>query len=135
MPKVKPLSENKYEINKHRFYELYHFCMQYNDWKTELKNINSTVKSPRLSGGGTSHGGEDQTLKLANRRMLLQEKCEAIEQSAIEADADLYPYILIGVTNEYATYKYLKTVEHIPCGKDMYYDRRRKFYYLLSKKI
>lgn len=31
------------------------------------------------------------------------------------------------------SYTYLKTVLGISCGKDMYYDRYRKFFYLLSE--
>lgn len=135
MPNVRPLNKDKYEISKHRFLELYHFCMQYNDWKEELKSITSTVKSAQISGMPSSHNYQDQTSRLVERRARLREKCELIEQTAIEADPDIYPYILEGVTCDYASYNYLKLTKHIPCGKDMYYSRRRKFYYLLSMKI
>lgn len=135
MPNVRPLNSEKYEISKHRFLELYHFCMQYPEWKEELKYITDTVKSIQITDMPTSHNYKDQTAELAERRARLSKKCEIIEQTAIEADAELYPWILEGVTQEYVTYRYLKTSKHIPCGKDMYYNRRRKFYYLLSKKI
>ena len=46
-----------------------------------------------------------------------------------------HQYLLKAVTEENVTFKYLKTVMNIPCEKDMFYDRRRKFYFLLSKKI
>ena len=107
MPDVRPINEKKYEISKHRFIE--------------------GSRSSGESGSATEH--------LVIRRMKLRERCELIEQTAIEADPDLYPYILEGVTAEYASYKYLRQVKEIPCGKNMYYDRRRKFYWLLSKKI
>lgn len=64
-----------------------------------------------------------------------KEKCKVIEQTAIEADPELYTWILEGVIHDYATYRYLRDAKQIPCGKDMYYDRRRKFYWLLSRKI
>ena len=51
------------------------------------------------------------------------------------AMAIIYPWILEGVTTDYATYRYLRDSKKIPCGKKMYYERRRKFYYLMSKKI
>lgn len=136
MPDVRPMNEKKYEISKHRFLELYHFCMQYQEWITELKLRKDTVKGMGNTDGIHGSGREGSaTEHLVIRRMKLREKCELIEQTAIEADLELYPYILEGVTTEYASYKYLKQVKGIPCGKKMYYDRRRKFYWLLSKKI
>lgn len=135
MPKIRPINQSKYNISKHRFLELYHYCMQYQEWKDELKYMNDTVKSIDYSGEIKGTGTESATEKLAIKRAELSKKCELIEQTAIEADADIYQYIIKGVTTEYATYKYLKEVMSIPCGKDMYYERRRKFYWLLSKKI
>lgn len=136
MPDVRPINEKKYEISKHRFLELYHFCMQYQEWKNELKYEKDTVKCIANTEGIHGSGGSGSaTERLVIRRMKLLEKCEMVEQTAIEADPELYRYILEGVTAEYATYKYLRQVEGIPCGRTMYYDRRRKFYWLLSKKI
>lgn len=136
MPDVRPINKKKYEISKHRFLELYHYCMQYGEWIDELNGMTDTVKGIANTEGARGSGGVGSaTEQLAIRRVKLQEKCEIIEQTAIEADPELYPYIIEGVTTEYATYKYLKQVKDIPCGKDMYYDRRRRFYWLLSKKI
>ena len=59
------------------------------------------------------------------------EKIRLIEQIAMEADRYLYEYILRAVT-ENLSYTYLKSRLNIPCGKDMYYDRYRKFFWLLS---
>ena len=61
------------------------------------------------------------------------DRIELIDETAIDADPCLYEYIIKGVT-EGKSYTYLKTVLGIPCGKDMYYDRYRKFFWLLSKK-
>jgi len=44
----------------------------------------------------------------------------------------LHRYILKAVT-EGLSYTYLRTRMDIPCGKDMYYDRYRKFFWLLSQ--
>lgn len=55
-----------------------------------------------------------------------------VEQTAIEADANLAYYILKAVT-EGLSYSHLKARLEIPCGKDMYYDRYRRFFWLLSK--
>ena len=135
MSRVRPINEKKYEISKHRFWELYHYCLQYNEWKDELKYKNDTVKSIGITDMPVNRSTSDATAKLAERRVELQRKCELIEQTAIEADPDIYQYIIKSVTNDYVSYKYLKQVMNIPCGKDMFYDRRRKFYYLMSRKV
>ena len=134
MPDERPISEKKYGINKHRFLELKHHCLQYQDWRRELANMQDTVKAIQYGkeGKGSPSIGS-ATESLAIRRIELEEKCKTIEQT--EADPELYQYILEGVTTDYATYRYLKDAKKIPCGKDMYYDRRRKFFYLLSKKV
>lgn len=55
-----------------------------------------------------------------------------IEKAALEADDKLYSYILKAVT-ENLSYAYLKTRLDIPCSKDTYYDRYRRFFWLLNK--
>jgi hypothetical protein len=59
-------------------------------------------------------------------------RIKLIEQCAMEADDFLYRYILKAVT-EGLSYTNLKTKLEIPCGRDMYYDRYRKFFWLLSE--
>ena len=136
MPDARPINKKKYEISKHRFLELYHYCMQYGEWIDELESMTDTVKGMGNTEGTRSGGNAGSaTERLVIRRMKLQEKCEAIEQTAMEADPDLYQYIIEGVTTEYATYNYLKMSKDIPCGKTVYYDRRRKFYWLLSQRL
>lgn len=136
MPDVRPINKKKYEISKHRFLELYHYCMQYGEWIDELNGMTDTVKGIANTEGTRGSGGVGSpTEQLAIRRVKLQEKCEIIEQTAIEADPELYPYIIEGVTTEYATYNYLKMSKGIPCGKTVYYDRRRRFYWLLSQRL
>lgn len=135
MGKVRMINEKKYNVSKHRFLELYHFCLQYNEWKDELERKSDTMKSIEITDTPKGGGNGDATANLAIRRTELEEKCKIIEQTAIEADPAIYSYIVKAVTNENVTYQYLKQVMEIPCGKDMYYDRRRKFYWLLSRKI
>lgn len=134
MGNVRPLNSKKYNISKHRFSELYHFCMQYNEWKDELKYKSDTVGSMEITDMPVYHSNGDATQRLAMLRVDLEAKCRLIEQTAIEADSELYPYILKAVTNEFISYRYLDMIMGIPCGKKMYYDRRRKFYWLLSQK-
>ena len=135
MSNVRPINEKKYNISKHRFMELYYYCLQYNEWLDELKYKTDTVRSVEITDMPATHSNSDATCSLATRRAELRKKCEIIEQTAIEADAELYQYIIKAVTNDMITFNYLQMKMDIPCGKDMWYDRRRKFYWLLDKKI
>ena len=55
-----------------------------------------------------------------------------VEQAAMDADEYLWHYILRAVT-EGLSYTYLKSRLDIPCSKDTYYDRYRRFFWLLSE--
>lgn len=134
MPNVRPINEKKYQISKRRFCELYNFCLQYNEWMDELKYKTDTVGGLEITDMPRGYGNSDPTQALAVRRAELQRKCNLIRQTATEADSEIFPYILKAVTNEGISYNYLREFMDIPCGKDLYYDRRRKFFWLLSNK-
>ena len=59
--------------------------------------------------------------------------------SGMIAGEGLAEYILYATTNEGVTYRYLTGERckfgRIPCGRNEYYQRRRLFYYLLSKRM
>ena len=124
--------KNKYWIDKHRYYELKHFCLQYPEWKKIYVATDGYTKKPAelfiFSKG--NHG--DPTAKCAEAREFYSDRIDMVEWCSIEADPELASYILKGVTEE-RSYTYLKTVLHMPCGKDTYYDRYRKFFWLLDK--
>ena len=74
----------------------------------------------------------DLTAKYAMKKAYYGERIKLIEHAAKEADDFLYQYLLRAVT-EGLSYTQLKTRYEIPCGRDMYYDRYRKFFWLLSE--
>lgn len=124
--------KNKYWISKHRHYELKHFCLQYPEWKRACsilsgRSASLTTVTSSLKNHTFLYSPFSNNSTLSNYAELI----ELIEQTAIEADRYLYEYIIKGVT-EGRSYTYLKAVLGIPCGKDMYYDRYRKFFWLLS---
>ena len=122
--------KNKYWIDRHRHYELKHFCLQYPEWKRAYRtspSISSSVNDEPLRG--SMHG--DPTAKQAMRKTYYIERIKLIERIAGEADEDLHNYILKAVT-EGLSYTYLRTKLDIPCSRDMYYDRYRKFFWLLD---
>lgn len=125
--------KNKYWISKHRHYELKHFCLQYPTWKKEYELFGIPTLSAAVLEripSGNIHG--DPTAEFVLRKARYQEKIELIERIAREADKCLYEYILKAVT-EGLSFTYLKTRMGIPCGRDMFYDRYRRFFWLLSE--
>lgn len=130
-PKIS--EKNKYYIDKHRYYELKHFCLQYKEWKREYANCNeSVIFASKFDREPSSNMHSDLTAKYALKKLQYGSRIKMIERIAMEADDFLYPYILKAVT-EGLSYTHLKTSHDIPCGRDMYYDRYRKFFWLLSE--
>lgn len=126
-------SKSKYWIDRHRYYELKHFCLQYPLWKSLYSDLDdSSVSLSMISGAPTSTMPGDPTAKRAIMKAYYADKIELLESIAKQTDLCLYKYILKAVT-EGLSYTYLRTKLDIPCGRDMYYDRYRRFFWLLSE--
>ena len=124
--------KNKYYIDKHRYYELKHFCLQYGEWKKAYESCNEAIIfTSKFEKEAATNVTSDITAKYAIKKAQYAERIKMVESAAKEADDFLYPYIMKAVT-EGLSYTYLKTAMEIPCGRDMYYDRYRKFFWLLS---
>lgn len=125
-------SKNKYHIDKHRYYELKHFCLQYPEWKKSYSAFDDTnLPLSMIEHIPTDNLPGDPTAKRALMKFFYSERIKLIERTAIETDPYLYSYIIKGVI-EGKSYTYLKTKLGIPCGRDMYYERYRKFFWLLN---
>lgn len=125
--------KNKYWIDKHRHYELKHFCLQYPAWKKAHADcLDGDISMSMIDGARQLDGVYDPTSTRAVTRAYYSNKIEMLEQVAKDADNYLWRYILKAVT-EGLSYTYLKTKLDMPCGKDMYYDRYRRFFWLLSE--
>lgn len=130
--RAKLSEKNKYWVDKHRYYELKHFCLQYPVWKAAYTAIDGFVgRSSDLAGYSKTNIHSDPTPKCAEEKAYYRKRIDIIERAAIEADPDLSDYILKAVTEE-LSYTYLKTRLELPCGRDMYYDRYRRFFWLLN---
>ena len=126
-------ANNKYWISKHRHYELKHFCLQYPSWKREYADLDGpSIQSSAVERMPSSNIPGDPTGKFAVKKAYYLERIKLIEKIAMEADKYLYKYILKAVTEE-LSYTYLKSRLEIPCSRDMYYDRYRRFFWLLSE--
>ena len=125
--------KNKYYIHKHRHYELKHFCLQYPSWKkayAELEDV--SIGSSAIERLPMANMHSDPTTRQAIKRSYYSKRIKMVERAAREADDLLWEYILKAVT-EQLSYNHLKTKLSMPCSKDTYYDRYRRFFWLLSE--
>lgn len=131
---IRPIisDKKKYWVDKHKHYELKHFCLQYPTWKKLYFTLDdSNIPLSMIDRFPSNNLPSDPTAKRAMAKLYLAERIDLVERIAIESDPYLYRYILRAVT-EGLSYTQLKAKYDIPCGKDMYYDRYRKFFWLLS---
>ena len=134
MAKLKPelSKKNKYWIDRNRYYELKYFCLQYPLWKKaseELINVRtSSIDLVRTSDGLV----RDYIALCAEERSLYLDRMGVIEKAARDADSYLASYILKAVTEGHS-FTYLESMLEIPCSRDTYYDRYRKFFWLLDQ--
>ena len=136
MANVRALNKDKYNISANRFRELYYFCLQYNEWKQKLLLKRNPLKAMQYGERvASSTVNASQTENIAIECAELSRKCEVVENVAKEADAEISQYILYAVTNKGVSYEYLHMRKGIPCGRDRYYMSRRKFYWLLDKRL
>ena len=142
MTQIRPeLSKrNELYIDKHAFYMAFHFAMQYPEWKKQYADmIGGATKAVDYNDMPHGTGTGDPTARIAMRSSILRGNIELIESTALIAGRDLAEYLLYAVTNEGVTYKYLQSGQcslgKVPCGRNQFYQMRRLFYYLLSKKL
>lgn len=123
--------KNKYYIPKHRYLELKHFCLQYNDWKKRAESYissSSIIFPGRVSDGKLS----DRTGELAVVNADLDRNSRIVKEACERTDRSLSKYIFIAVTQG-LSFTTLKMIYEMPCEKDMYYDRYRRFFWVLDK--
>lgn len=127
------LSErNKYWIEKHRYYELKHFCLQYPLWRKAMAALDSLSKRPNNAAVSKTNRVCSPVEKCAEARLFYTERMELLERIANETDETLSVYILKAVT-EGISYDHLKIQMEVPCCKDTYYELYRQFFWLLNK--
>lgn len=127
------LSNNsKYFLPKHRYYELKHFCLQYPYWKRAYAEL-TDAKFPKffISDSVETHYA-DRTADIAIAMSEYSRLMKIVEDAATDTDTDLKYYILMAVT-EGRSFNYMKTVQDVPIEKDGWYDRYRKFFWILDK--
>ena len=135
MPELKPELSNKskYWIPKHRYYELKHYCLQYPHWKELYEKLGNMLAAHNMEEAIEGNGDANPTERYAIIRAECDKAMKLVQRTCKDAAPDIWQYLLAAVT-EGAPFVKLQTQSEIPCSKDLYYDRYRKFFYLLSQR-
>ena len=122
-----------YWIEKHRYYELKHFCLQYPTWRRKYNSLICYPSSwPKLVPPTKTNVISDPVTMFVDERLFYSNRMDMLERVAKETDEKLASYILKAIT-EGISYDHLRVRTDIPCCKDTYYDLYRRFFWLLSK--
>ena len=122
--------KNKYWIPKFRYLELKNFCRQYNDWKLAIKEMSLIeAQFAKMPSGEIGNPTEQMAMK----RWKYEHNIDLINEIAYLADPSISKWIVKGVTENYS-YEYLHYQLDLPAGRDLYYDRYRRFFWLLDQR-
>ena len=124
--------KNGYWIDRHRYYELKHFCLQYLLWKKAYEEPDGVYAKQLYFIIPTKTEPANPTEEAAIRKLYFHERMQMVEKAAKDTDKDLSAYILKGVT-EAISYDQLKARFDIPCCKEVYYNLYRRFFWILSQ--
>lgn len=113
------MSYRKYGISRNRYNELRYFCLQFNEWKNRLREIESEMK----------YAGKD----LSAEKELLETKILMVQETAQAAGEDLWEYLMDNVCGN-CSLSYLIVYKGIPISESAFYQIRRHFFYLLSNR-
>ena len=129
--RLRDMTWDDYGISRNRYKELQAFCLQYDEKKSKINRGVNAVANDGMPKGNF----KKNTLEMnAIRNVIYQRDCEMIEQAAVAASSQIYPYIIKSVTNDlsFPYIEYDEKLGRIPVGKTEFYGYRRLFYHYLD---
>lgn len=131
--KIRPevSKKNEYWIDKHRYYELKHFVLQYPLWK-EYCDILDGMRSSSVIVLGKPRNHTSQVEEDAIRKIFYSDRMNMVKKAADDTDPVIGGYILKGILQG-ISYDKLSARTVLPCSRDQYYKLYRKFFWLLSQ--
>lgn len=137
MGKYRTLSEsNQYYLPKHTYLTCIHYALQYRDWKAFLDAERDTRGAIRYDKDRIQASNDyDSTSETAMKMIEIDDKVAKID-ACIELACDdsvMEKWLRLGVCYGFTIYQLMDN--GMPCGKNLYYSLRQKFYYELAKKI
>lgn len=126
----------KYKLSKFELGYAKWFSLKYPEWLEEYNALKDSVKAINYDQEGHGAGKVyDSTGELASKRAEIRRKMLLVERAAFDAGGEaLGEYILKSVIYEHNTFEAMKAIG-LPCERTYFYEKRRLYYYLLSKEI
>ena len=126
--------KSPYWIPKHRYYELKHFCLQYQDWRHELSLIDGYYA---VSAGVNEYVDSGSTCRpteyYAEARMFYERRIEMVNLAAQKATDDIFGEVLVDAVTNGLSYEKLMARGDVNCGKEAWYAAYRRFFWILDK--
>lgn len=125
----------KYKISKFDYGYAKWFSLKYPEWLDEYNSLKDSVRAITYDQDGHGSGKVyDSTAELASKRAEIRRKMLLVERAAFDAGGDIGEFILKSVIYEDVTFEDMKGLG-MPCERTCFYEKRRKYYYLLAKEI
>ena len=130
----------KYKLNAAELLQVLGHIRMYKQWLDEYNDLADMNRAIRYDLDKVQSSGDgDPVFDHAARMALLSSRIGLIEQSAIEADCEIYQWILRSIKEDKSFSELQKDEElrgtRLPFSHNKFYGARRKFYYLVSQKI
>lgn len=132
MPNQWKLDLSEYGISDAAAQELRFFCLRYPEMVRRLADLRNPLHAMNYDGMPHGSGTVEPTAEAAEKAADISRDCEMIEQSAIEADSEIYQWLLDAVTHG-NSYTYERAFG-MPCGHGYFEKRRREFFRILAMK-
>lgn len=133
MPRKELSKKNKYWLPAEEYATVYHYAKQYPLWEAELRAIGG-VSGVSYEGEAVQTSNEsDPTQTHGIRRAEISAKMDAVRGAVDEAAPEIAEFLLLGVAHGLTFYQLQE--RGIPCGRKYYYERRRRFYWILARKM
>ena len=111
--------KNEYELGKHRFYELKHFCLQFPEWEKLYSDLDGFSKEANRNEGDTTSRDGIRRADLMYKMTLIQEVAHDV---CGEYENEVFDFVILGNKPKLS-----------PDQRDFWYYYR-KFFWELSRR-
>lgn len=123
--------KNDFHIGKERYYELLHFCRQYREWERNKQILYSKTLQANQFKEVKTENQESHVEKMAIEIKHYSDKIDLVNYCCAAIGEDMSNYIFKAVVDD-VSYNKLRA-DGMPASKNLFYDRYRKFFWLLDK--
>ena len=127
--------KNPYWIERHRYYELKHFCLQYPIWEKAYKSLDALSKRPQDLLIFEKEGVSDPTGNCAVAMAEYSEKMDLVKEAAIRTSQGPASDMIFRAVTQGLSYDVMvaRDGEDHGVSRDWFYKLYRRFFYILNQ--